>query len=91
MKLFGKRIMVFKPEVKQSPLQLDEASKMALEREAAKTWTSLEISHVGDEVTKFNVGDKVYISTQALSSSEVIDIENKLHILVNEASIILAW
>jgi hypothetical protein len=66
MKLHGKRILVNKPEVKESAFELSEKDKALLEADMRTKWTALEIFAVGDEVEKFAVGDKVYLQMLSL-------------------------
>ena len=54
-------------------------------------WTALEIFAVGDEVEKFEVGDKVYLQMNALNTSEVVDIDGALKLMVREHDIAITW
>ena len=58
MKLHGKRILVNKPEVKESA---------------------------------FQVGDMVYLQMTALNTSEVVDIDGALKLMVREHDIAITW
>jgi hypothetical protein len=91
MKLHGKRILVNKPEVKESAFELSEKDKALLEADMRTKWTALEIFAVGDEVEKFEVGDKVYLQMNALNTSEVIDVEGSLKLMVREHDIAITW
>ena len=87
MKLHGKRILVTKPEVKESAFELSEKDKALLEAEMRSKWTALDIFAVGDEVERFKVGDKVYLQMNALNTSEVVDIDGALKLIVREHDI----
>jgi hypothetical protein len=91
MQLKGKRVLLEKPEMKESPIKLTEGAKEEIEKEAVKLWTSLTVSAIGDEVTSVKPGDKVFVSKQAIQGCEVIQIEEKLQLIINEASIIIIW
>jgi hypothetical protein len=91
MKLHGKRILVNKPEVKESAFELSEKDKALLEADMRTKWTALEIFAVGDEVEKFEVGDKVYLQMNALNTSEVVDVEGALKLMVREHDIAITW
>ncbi len=91
MKLHGKRILVNKPEVKESAFELSEKDKALLEADMRTKWTALEIFAVGDEVEKFTVGDKVYLQMNALNTSEVIDVDGALKLMVREHDIAITW
>jgi Tfp pilus assembly protein PilZ len=91
MKLHGKRILVNKPEVKESAFELSEKDKALLEADMRSKWTALDIFAVGDEVERFAVGDKVYLQMNALNTSEVIDVEGSLKLMVREHDIAITW
>jgi hypothetical protein len=91
MKLHGKRILVNKPEVKESAFELSEKDKALIEAEMRSKWTTLEIFAIGDEVEKFEVGEKVYLQMNALNTSEVIDVDGALKLMVREHDIAITW
>lgn len=91
MKLHGKRILVNKPEVKESQFELSEKDKALLEADMKSKWTALEVFAVGDEVEKFAVGDKVYLQMNALNTSEIIDVDGSLKLMVREHDIAITW
>lgn len=91
MKLHGKRILVNKPEVKESAFELSEKDKALLEADMRTKWTALEVFAIGDEVEKFKVGDKVYLQMNALNTSEVVDIDGALKLMVREHDIAITW
>ena len=91
MKLHGKRILVNKPEVKESAFELSEKDKALLEADMRSKWTALDIFAVGDEVERFAVGDKVYLQMNALNTAEVVDIDGSLKLMVREHDIAITW
>ena len=91
MKLHGKRILVNKPEVKESAFELSEKDKALLEAEMRTKWTALEIFAVGSEVDLFKEGDKVYLQMTALNTAEVVDIDGSLKLMVREHDIAITW
>ena len=91
MKLHGKRILVNKPEVKESAFELSEKDKALLEADMRTKWTALDVLAVGDEVERFAVGDKVYLQMNALNTSEVVDIDGALKLMVREHDIAITW
>jgi hypothetical protein len=91
MKLHGKRILVNKPEVKESAFELSEKDKALLEADMRTKWTALDVFAVGDEVERFAVGDKVYLQMNALNTSEVVDIDGALTLMVREHDIAITW
>ena len=91
MQLKGKRVLLNKPEVKESPFELSEADKMALEMDMRKTWTKLEVYAIGDEVESVKVGDKVYMGITGLQASEAVELEDGIKLMVAERDIAIIW
>ena len=91
MQLKGKRVLLNKPEVKESQFELSEADKMALEMDMRKTWTKLEVYAIGDEVESVKVGDKVYIGITGLQASEAVELEGNMKLMVAERDIAIVW
>ncbi len=91
MQLKGKRVLLNKPEVKESQFELSEADKMALEMDMRKTWTKLEVYAIGDEVESVKVGDKVYMGITGLQASEAVELEDGMKLMVAERDIAIVW
>ena len=91
MQLKGKRVLLNKPEMKESPFELSEADKQAIEMDMRKTWTKLEVYAVGDEVESVKVGDKVYIGITGLQASEAVELEGSVKLMVAERDIAIVW
>ncbi len=91
MQLKGKRVLLNKPEVKESQFELSEADKQALEMDMRKTWTRLEIYAVGDEVESVKPGDHVYIGITGLQASEAVELEDGMKLMVAERDIAIVW
>jgi hypothetical protein len=91
MQLKGKRVLLNKPEVKESPFELSEADKLAIEMDMRKTWTRLEVYAVGDEVENIHVGSKVYIGIIGLQASEAVELEDGMKLMVAERDIAIVW
>ncbi len=91
MQLKGKRVLLNKPEVKESQFELSEADKQALEMDMRKTWTRLEIYAVGDEVESVKPGDHVYIGITGLQASEAVELEDGMKLMVAERDIAILW
>ena len=91
MQLKGKRVLLNKPEVKESQFELSEADKMALEMDMRKTWTKLEVYAIGDEVESVKVGDKVYMGITGLQASEAVELEDGVKLMVAERDIAIVW
>jgi hypothetical protein len=91
MQLKGKRVLLNKPEVKESQFELSESDKHALEMDMRKTWTKLEVYAIGDDVESVKVGDKVYMGITGLQTSEAVELEDGVKLMVAERDIAIIW
>lgn len=91
MQLKGKRVLLNKPEVKESQFELSESDKHALEMDMRKTWTKLEVYAIGDEVESVKVGDRVYMGITGLQASEAVELEDGMKLMVAERDIAIVW
>lgn len=92
--LFGRRILVNVPEKKASALdslELNKQDEDAVLREAMKLWSKLEIFAVGDECSKLQAGDLVYITTSALENAERIELDGKMKFMLSEYDAAFKW
>lgn len=89
--LKGRRVLVNQPEMKESVLQLTEASKAHIEQESMKKWTRLEVYAVGDDVTTVAAGDSVYVSVNAIKGAEVIEVDETIKLMLSEYDIAIVW
>lgn len=91
MKLLGKRILIKKPERKESSIiELSEEQKEAMDREMMMKYSKLEVAEVGDECTSVKKGDTVYVG-RSLEHAEIIDVEGSLFFMLNEAQVSIIW
>lgn len=91
MQLKGRRVLLNKPEVKESQFELSESDKHALEMDMRKTWTKLEVYAIGDDVESVKVGDKVYMGITGLQASEAVELEGGMKLMVAERDIAIVW
>jgi hypothetical protein len=91
--LTGRRVLLTKPVRKESSIELSDETKAALDAEAMKDWTALEVYAIGTDVTKPNLvpGKKVYVPTYSLQSSEILEVEGALRMMINEGDIAIIW
>jgi co-chaperonin GroES (HSP10) len=89
--LRGRRIMLTKPVAPKSLVELDEATKATLEREMMAKWTNLEVYAIGEDVECVKAGDRVYVSTYALSQAEIVEIEGSIKLMIAESDIAIIW
>lgn len=91
MRLRGNRILLNKPEIKESPIELSEKDKALVEAELRKSWSHLEIYAVGENVESIKAGDQVYVRVSALELAEKIEIEGQMKFLIHEQDIAIVW
>jgi hypothetical protein len=89
--LRGNRILISKPEVKESAIELSEKDKALIEAELRKTWSQLEVYAVGEAVKEIYAGDKVYVRVTALELAEKIEIDGQMKFLIHEQDIAIVW
>ena len=90
--LVGRRVLITKPERKKSSIELTAETEAAMEAEAMKQWIALEVYAVGEDTEKVKVGDKVYIGSNDLQSSEVVPMpDGTLKFMVHEGAIAIIW
>jgi hypothetical protein len=89
--LRGRRILVTKPDRKESSIELSDETKAALDAEDMLRWTKLEVYAIGEDVEDVVPGDKVYIPTYSLQQSEIVSVGGALRMMVSEADIAIIW
>ena len=91
--LTGRRVLLTKPVRKESSIELSDETKAVLDAEAMKNWTALEVYAIGTDVTKPNLvpGKKVYVPTYSLQSSEILEVEGALRMMINEGDVAIIW
>ncbi len=90
-RLRGRRILITIPKRKESVIELTKEVERQLDEAMIKQWTSLEVFAIGDSVETVAVGDKVYISAEALARSERIPIGDETKMMVDEFDISIIW
>jgi hypothetical protein len=90
-RLRGRRILITKPVKKESSIQLSAETEAALDAEAMKQWTALEVYAIGEDVEDVAVGDKVYIPTFGLQQAEILEVGGALRLMVSEGDISIVW
>lgn len=91
MKVLGKRILLDKPHMEESKLQLSPELQEEFEREQIAKWKKLTVYETGSEVTTVSKGDVVYISPMHLQSGEIISLGEEEKIMIKESDIALIW
>ena len=91
MKLKGKRVLLSKPEIEKSPIQMTPEVQENLDKENMKKWTHLEVFAVGESVENINVGDVVYVPKSALERSDVIEVKGEIKLMVSDFDVAVIW
>jgi hypothetical protein len=91
--LRGRTILLDIPKKKESGLQLSAKDEDAIMQEAMKMWSKLNVFAVGDKVEEVQVGDKVYVRTNALNLEVVerIDIDGETKLVLTEGDVVIVW
>jgi hypothetical protein len=91
--LRGRTILLDIPKKKESGLQLSAKDEDAIMQEAMKMWSKLNVFAVGDKVEEVQVGDKVYVRTNALNLEVVerIDIDGDTKLVLTEGDVVIVW
>jgi hypothetical protein len=91
--LRGRTILLDIPKKKESALQLSAKDEDAIMQEAMKMWSKLNVFAVGDKVEEVQVGDKVYVRTNALNLEVVerIDIDGETKLVLSEGDVVIVW
>ena len=89
--LRGTRILLSKPEEKESMIELSEKDKLMIEEDLKKKWSALEVYAVGKDVVSVEALDKVYVQISALEHAERIEIEGKIKFMIREQDVAIIW
>ena len=91
MKLKGKRVLLSRPVIEKSPIELTPEVQASLDQENMKKWTHLEVFAVGDLVTDIKVGDVVYLPKGAIEQCDVLDVEGEVKLMTSDFQIAIVW
>lgn len=91
MQVKGKRLLLNRPQIEKSAIELTPEAQESILKDQFKKWTHLEVYAVGDEITTMKPGDVVMISKTAIESCEIVEIEDAHRLIVNESSVVIIW
>jgi hypothetical protein len=91
MKLKGKRVLLSRPVLEKSAIELTPEVQASLDQENMKKWTHLEVFAVGDLVTDIKVGDVVYLPKNALEQSDILEVDGEVKIMTSDFQIAIVW
>lgn len=89
--LEGRRVLITRPEKKESKIALTPEVEKALDAELMKKWTRLEVFAAGADVTRVKDGDFVYIPSTVLERAELVPIGEEVKLMVSDYDIAIIW
>jgi hypothetical protein len=91
MKLKGKRVLLSRPVMEKSAIELTPEVQASLDQENMKKWTHLEVFAIGDQVTDIKVGDIVYLPKGAIEQCDVLEVEGEIKLMTSDFQIAIVW
>lgn len=90
--LTGDRVLLAIPKIETS-IELTEAAKAELEREAFNLFTRLKVEAVGTDVVNGNIdiGAEVYVPANYINASPMVRIEDKAYVICEVRNIFIIW
>jgi hypothetical protein len=91
MKLKGKRVLLSRPVLEKSAIELTPEVQAKLDQENMKKWTHLEVFAIGDQVTDINVGDVVYLPKNAIEQCDILEVDGEVKLMTSDFQIAIIW
>jgi len=91
MKLKGKRVLLSRPVIEKSTIELSPEVQASLDQENMKKWTHLEVFAVGDLVTEIQLGEIVYIPSNVLNQSDIVEVDGEVKLMISDFQIAIVW
>ena len=91
MNVLGNFVAVKNPLYKESIIELDEATKQKMVAEQLDKLDKLEVVKVGQDTTKVQVGNFVYVDTSRIINAPRVVIEKEGFIFLRETDIIFIY
>jgi hypothetical protein len=91
MKLKGKRVLLSRPVLEKSAIELSPEVQASLDQENMKKWTHLEVFAIGDLVTDIKLGDVVYLPKNAIEQCDIIEVDGELKLMTSDFQIAVIW
>ena len=90
--LRGNRILLNYPDLEESNLYLDDATKEAIKEDQVLKFDRLTVYAVGDTVTDIKPGDEVFMDPISLKHKGVkVIVGGELKIVTSPYDVILVW
>jgi len=91
MILKGKRVLLSRPVLEKSAIELTPEIQAKLDQENMKKWTHLEVFAIGDAVTDVKVGDVVYLPKNAIEQCDILDVDGEVKLMTSDFQIAIIW
>lgn len=91
MILKGKRVLLSRPVLEKSPIELSPEVQTSIDQSNMSKWTRLEVFAVGDLVTDIKPGNLVYLPKTALEQSDILEVEGDVKLMVSDFQIAIIW
>lgn len=91
MKLKGKRVLLSRPFVEKSSIEISPEVQESIDRENMKKWTHLEVFAVGESVETIQAGDKVYVPKSGLERSEIVEVDGEIKLMISDFDVAIVW
>jgi hypothetical protein len=91
MKLKGKRVLLSRPVIEKSAIEISPEIQESIDKANMLLWTNLEVFAVGELVETIKVGDKVYVPKAALERCDVVDVDGHVKLMVSDFDIAIVW
>ena len=89
--LLGKRILISRPEMPKSSIELTPEVQAQVDSVNMKMWTRLSVFEVGTDVERIKKGNHVYVPASRLGSAELVEIDGKAMMMIGENDIAIIW
>lgn len=91
MILKGKRVLLSRPVLEKSAIELTPEVQASLDQENMKKWTHLEVFAIGDSVTDIKVGDVVYIPRNVIEQCDILEVDGEVKLMISDFQIAIIW
>lgn len=91
MTLLGKRILLNRPELPKSAIELSPEVQAQIDAVNMQMWTRLVVFEAGTDAERVKKGDQVYVPASRLASAEPIEVDGKVKMMIGENDIAIVW
>jgi len=91
MKVQGHRVLLDRPEIKDTGIELSKELQEQFLLDEIKKWKKIRVHAVGEEVTFVKEGDYVYVEPIHLANGSAVEIDGETKIMLRELDIAIKW